>query len=594
MISLSIISIPAHASTNVILNDTIGANAGDSEVYQGGSGLSNWGAFDNINIATYSSRNRRVFYRYDMNITKYGAPAGAKVTNAIFCSYMYTAPSSSRYYAAYNTSPMNTTGASYWNEGTLSNVNCSGGVDCNLDHNITWVNQPSAGTLQDIVSTGTAAKWMCWNVTDSAVTSNENATYPMLSLMIRDSQEDNVASIISYFYTKEYTNASMRSYVNVTYHDVSLPQWSLNSTNSTVIGGQPVRHSTYWTDLDGMSKFIFSTNITGSWVNDTASSLSGGWANVTKTAPLLGVVGWQVFANDTSGNWNSTPVFTYDVYALNLTPVYPFEVNETGNYSVLAFYAYNGSKIQNATLTICYTFTSMTCDSMTEDADYYYWNFSYDHDVGGIVQFNITARYNAYPNVSTVFYITFFDARFGVRFWQDLNKTQPYFNEFLWVYAKPHCDLFDQLLYFGLYDTCSRTAYHAPYAGGVANLSIWSPNTYDLYIVDGNVFWNCTTCEPSAVGYSVWDKFDTITITAAGNSVRDYFWNTTVYGEYPLFGNIEWDFWLSVAGIIILIAVSCLVAIYSDNGLASVFIIILCYILLKLFHILTGSVLFIF
>lgn len=513
-------------------------------------------------------------------------PLGQSVDDARVCMYLFSNPLSggnSILVGAYHLFQNYTCGGVAWNESCPT---------WNLRPNSSVYNSTVMSTYNFTSATPTGA-WYCWNVTASVARSYSQGYQNSSVYMIASVGSGSPASDID-FRSKEFATASFRPYLNITYHDISIPQWSLNSTNSTVIGGQAVLHSTYWTDLSNLSMFIFSTNITGVWLNDTAVPFVNGWANVTKTSPSHAVVGWQFFANDTSNNWNSTPVFSYAVYNLNLTASYPSYVDETGNYSVLAYYYYNFSKISNATLEICYTFTTMTCDVMTEGADYYYWNFSYDHDVGGIVQFNITASYDAYPNMSAVFYITFFDMNYSVRFWEDLNKTTPYINEFLWVYAKPHCNLYDQIKYFGLYSTCNTTAYHAKYAGGVASLGIWSPNTYDLYIVDGTVYWNCTLCEPSVVGYNYWSKFDEFTVSVGGNHTEDYFWNTTVSGRYPLFGNLDWNFWLSVAGMIILLVTVVGVAYLTQNGIAVLLAMVIVYILLKLFGILTGAIFWIF
>ena len=76
-----------------------------------------------------------------------------------------------------------------------------------------------------------------------------------------------------------------------------------------------------WTDvLEGLGAFVFSTNNTGSWQNDSAVSLSGtfAWTNVTKTltSTVGAVVGYEWFACDASGNWASTGVQTLTTRAL--------------------------------------------------------------------------------------------------------------------------------------------------------------------------------------------------------------------------------------------------------------------------------------
>jgi hypothetical protein len=468
--------------------------------------------------------------------------------------------------------------------GIFNSYNCSGFWSETCP---TWNLRPNSSQYNSSImssynfTSASADGWYAWNVDNFPAV---NTSFFLTSNLLNGTIV--VGDRLRFVSKDDANNTALKPYLSAVCSDLVPPIWSLNSTNSTGVGNLPVLHSTYWSDNIGMSGFIFSTNASGSWVNDTALSFSNGWANVTKASPANGIVGWKVYANDTSNNWNSTSVFIYEVKTAKLTVDYPSDINASGVYSIVADYDVNSEEIYNATLTICYTFTTTMCDNMTEVDGDYVWNFSYAHDFGGIVQFNITACHPSYPDANVTFYITFFDAQVGVRFWEDLNMTQHYFNEFLWVYAKPHCDLYNQVAYLGLYDQCNGTAYHAKYAGGLANLSIWSPNVYDLYIVDGTVSWSCPTCEPSVVGFDHWNKFDTITISSSGSTVRDYFWNTTVEGQYPLFTNPDWNFWISIGGIVILIIGASLCAYFTDNAVATLFIIVLLYILLQLFHIL--------
>jgi hypothetical protein len=97
------------------------------------------------------------------------------------------------------------------------------------------------------------------------------------------------------------------------------PTYSNIGVNSTV-ANSPCTFSCYWTDGGGLSTFIFSTNNTGGWQNDSALSLSGtaAWANVTKTlnANVGAVVGYEWFANNTQGNWTTTGIQTLTTRAL--------------------------------------------------------------------------------------------------------------------------------------------------------------------------------------------------------------------------------------------------------------------------------------
>ena len=86
------------------------------------------------------------------------------------------------------------------------------------------------------------------------------------------------------------------------------------------VANSPCTFSCYWTDTAGLGTFIFSTNNTGNWQNDSAVSFSGtaAWANVTKTLnPTVDtVVGYEWFANNSQGNWAATGIQTLTTRAL--------------------------------------------------------------------------------------------------------------------------------------------------------------------------------------------------------------------------------------------------------------------------------------
>jgi hypothetical protein len=102
-----------------------------------------------------------------------------------------------------------------------------------------------------------------------------------------------------------------RAYLIVDYSVITdpPPTYSNLSYNNTV-AGQPTIFSCLWTDNIGLSGFIFSSTITGSWANDTWKSLSGvsAWSKVTKYLPssIGTVVQYKFYANDTSDNWSQT------------------------------------------------------------------------------------------------------------------------------------------------------------------------------------------------------------------------------------------------------------------------------------------------
>jgi len=100
--------------------------------------------------------------------------------------------------------------------------------------------------------------------------------------------------------------------------DTNHPIWSNENTNNT-IAGRPTLFSVKWNDDFGLSGFIFGSNNTATWVNDTWTPMSGltDWSNVTRVLnSTADSVQWNVWANDTSNNWNNTGPMTLDVMQL--------------------------------------------------------------------------------------------------------------------------------------------------------------------------------------------------------------------------------------------------------------------------------------
>ncbi len=130
--------------------------------------------------------------------------------------------------------------------------------------------------------------------------------------------------------------------INIT-GDITPPQYSLNSTNST-IAGSSVMHSLYWTDNIQLSGFIFSfDNGNGTFYNDSWVAFTGigNWSNVTKTvnSTVGATIRWRVFANDTSNNWNESLNYSYVITNSPLTYSSVGTNSTLANQSTL-FYAY--------------------------------------------------------------------------------------------------------------------------------------------------------------------------------------------------------------------------------------------------------------
>jgi hypothetical protein len=80
---------------------------------------------------------------------------------------------------------------------------------------------------------------------------------------------------------------------------------NLASSNSTL--------SIEWSDDKGISGFIFSSNATGYWVNESWIGVVGtdGWFNFTKELPSQAntTVAWKVYANDSNNMWAESDVY---------------------------------------------------------------------------------------------------------------------------------------------------------------------------------------------------------------------------------------------------------------------------------------------
>lgn len=135
--------------------------------------------------------------------------------------------------------------------------------------------------------------------------------------------------------------------------DFTSPTFASLSSSTTVASASCQFNST-WTDETSLATtggYIFSTNNTGLWVNDTWSAFSSNPQAITVSKTLNSTVGaviqWLYYANDTSNNWNATAlqnitITAADTYTLSASwdsptnTTYPtstvnFNVTTTGN-----------------------------------------------------------------------------------------------------------------------------------------------------------------------------------------------------------------------------------------------------------------------
>ncbi len=147
--------------------------------------------------------------------------------------------------------------------------------------------------------------------------------------------------------TSNNWNASVE-YIYVTTNNP--PAYSSTGTNNT-IANQSTKFYTYWTDDVGLSAYVFSTNNSGIWINQTyAFSGTGNWSNATITLnDTSGLsIGYRFYANDTNNQWNSTGILT-----LITTP----QSQEPLGCSAIGAATYNAATntitLNNQTSTLC-------------------------------------------------------------------------------------------------------------------------------------------------------------------------------------------------------------------------------------------------
>ncbi len=112
-----------------------------------------------------------------------------------------------------------------------------------------------------------------------------------------------------------YVNGTTSESFFYTY-DTTAPSYSDFGKNTSLVEvNDTVLFYSFWADnLAGLSHYVFSWNNSGTMENDTAMSLTL-WSNITKkvNATNGSIVVWNIYANDTAGNWNSTGNQTFKI-----------------------------------------------------------------------------------------------------------------------------------------------------------------------------------------------------------------------------------------------------------------------------------------
>jgi len=123
--------------------------------------------------------------------------------------------------------------------------------------------------------------------------------------------------------------------LNPSAEDTTPPTYSNFGVNTTVVS-TTAKFYALWTDnqaLYPLGQYVFSTNNTGTWVNETPVNftITPNWANVTKTLndTVGNVIGYTWYANDTAGiNNNTGAIHTLIITSADTcTPTSPLTAN---------------------------------------------------------------------------------------------------------------------------------------------------------------------------------------------------------------------------------------------------------------------------
>jgi hypothetical protein len=112
-----------------------------------------------------------------------------------------------------------------------------------------------------------------------------------------------------------YTNYYDEKTFEVSFVDTTAPTYLNNQTNSTEAGSLALFSLLVNDDtaIETNGYYIFSTNNSGSWVNDSAFNFTANpeWANATKTLnSTVGLkIGYKWYLYDNVGNFNQTPIY---------------------------------------------------------------------------------------------------------------------------------------------------------------------------------------------------------------------------------------------------------------------------------------------
>ena len=367
---------------------------------------------------------------------------------------------------------------------------------------------------QYIFSTNNTGEW----VNDSAINFTSTPEWANVSKVLNST----VGMVVGYrwYATNNATLVNNTEIYIVTITDDIPPTYSLAQTNTTG-AGKAVNFSILYDDetaLNPNGLYVFSTNNTGDWVNESAVNFTSTpeWANVSKTLnDTVGmVVGYRWYANDSAGNNNNTPE-----YILTITDEIPpiiivhSPTNTTYTVSTIWFNAtaseaidtwivnYNGT---NATITIN---TTLEVEEGNFQVEFWANDSSGNFGLNDTVYFNvsitditppyfITIPANASLNYTQNWTGVYFDATDAVAFdTYDVNDSRFIINSTGYLVNASALAYGNYLLNISINDTAGNTnatVYHVQINQSTDSCQVYFNETSPLAYP--NIFTAMTNC----------------------------------------------------------------------------------------------------
>jgi len=185
------------------------------------------------------------------------------------------------------------------------------------------------------------------------------------------------------------------------------PAWSNARDNFTSIyAGETGLFEVDWEDNDGLESFIFSTDDSGSWVNQSVVDFSGTINTSSFEYEITssgGTVHWLIYANNTNSSWNVTGEQSFSVLEDD-----PFSVQGTCN-SCSTCQTQTGTIDSTVTLTSDITDVSAVCitvqaTGVTIDCDGFTITGDTAYNAIETSKENTTVRNCAFEGVGTAIY----------------------------------------------------------------------------------------------------------------------------------------------------------------------------------------------